>query len=171
MTIQDLAAFSEVVGAIGVIISLVFVAYQLRSNTNVLRAAAYQALHDTEDGFYSDVTTNPDLAKLWELGAKGADSIPEDQRPEWNVMAFRFMYLFQMVHYQRRKGMVDEEFWEAWDTAWVEFMNTNIGMRETYELNKSICTKPFQKYTEQCKTRSTGGRAALFIGGQNEFEK
>ncbi len=83
-------------------------------------------------------------------------------------MALRWVYLFQMAQYQRRKGMVDDEYWEAWDTAWIEFICTNVGIREAYELNVSACTQPFRSYTESCRTRYKGETASLLAGGRTE---
>ena len=78
----------------------------------------------------------------------------------------RFVYLFQMVHYQYRKGMVDDEFWEAWDEAWIEYICTNVGIQEFYDLNKSVCTEPFRNCTESCKNRFKGSQASLYVGGR-----
>ncbi len=165
-----IGAVAEIVGAAGVIISLLFVAIQIRSNTQALRSTEYQYIHDTEDGFYSDTSSDPNLARIWKLGAGGISNVPDEDRPQWEIMAIRYIYLIQMVHYQRRKHMVDDEYWEAWDTAWVEMICTNVGIREIYELNESVCTQPFRFYTESCKARYKGGQASLLVGGRIQPE-
>jgi len=161
-----IGVLAEVVAAIGVIVSLLFVAFQLRSNTHTLRSSAYQALHDTEDGIFSDASSNPTIARIWKQAAGGVANIPEEDQPQWEQMAIRWIYLYQMVHYQHRKGMVDDEFWEAWDQGWTQSICTNVGIREFYELNKSICTEPFRIYTESCKTQFEGERASQYVSGQ-----
>ena len=166
MNWEVIGVLAEVVTAIGVVVSLLFVAFQLRNNTHTLRSSAYQALHDTEDGFYSDASSNPTLARIWKQAAEGTTNIPEEDQPQWEQMAIRWVYLVQMVHYQHRKGMVDDEFWEGWDWAWIEFICTNVGIREFYELNKSICTEPFRIYTESSKTRFTGERSSPYVSGR-----
>ena len=120
MSLDLIVVIAEVVGAAGVILSLLFVAMQLRENTHALRSTESHALHDSENVFYSDLSSDPDLARIWELAPAGISNIPEEDRPQWNIIALRLILLFQMVHYQRRKRMVDDELWEAWDASWVE---------------------------------------------------
>ena len=166
MNLDLIFVLAEVVGAAGVIVSLLFVAMQLRENTHALRAAESQSLHDSENAFYSDISLNPDLARIWEIAPKGSASIPEEDRPQWNILATRTILLFQMVHYQRCKRMVEDELWEAWDASWIEVMSTHIGIREAYEQNETICTAPFREYTDSCKRRYQEGSAAQFIAGR-----
>ncbi len=73
---------SEAIASIAVVGSLLLVVIQLRSNNRTLRSAAYQALHDTEDGFYSDLCNDASLARIWKVGATGTENVPEEDQPQ-----------------------------------------------------------------------------------------
>ena len=46
MTLGDLANLGQIIGAIAVVASVFYVAYQIRQNTNAVRSAAAQAVHE-----------------------------------------------------------------------------------------------------------------------------
>ncbi len=46
MSLTDLANIGQVIGAIAVVISLIYVALQIRQNTNAVRSATAQAVHE-----------------------------------------------------------------------------------------------------------------------------
>jgi hypothetical protein len=46
MTLNDLANIEQVIGAMAVVISLIYVALQIRQNTNAIRAATAQSVHE-----------------------------------------------------------------------------------------------------------------------------
>ena len=164
MSLTELGAIGEFVGAVAVVVSLLFLAVQLRSNTHALRATSYQAIHDSEDRFYSDVSNDADLARIWKQGAHGIDEVPPEDRPRWEMLGQRYVFLIQTVHYQRRKGMIDDEFWTAWDQGWIEMIATHVGIQEIYARNQSVYTPKFREYTEACRSRFRDGRAALLVG-------
>ena len=45
MTIQDLGNIGEVVAAVATVVTLVYLAIQIRANTNAVQAAAAQTVH------------------------------------------------------------------------------------------------------------------------------
>ena len=46
MSLNDLANLGQVIGAIAVVISLIYVALQIRQNTNAVRSATAQTVHE-----------------------------------------------------------------------------------------------------------------------------
>jgi hypothetical protein len=54
LSITELAEVAEVVAGVGVLLSLLYVGFEIRQNTTAVRSTAYQAIHDAEDGFWSD---------------------------------------------------------------------------------------------------------------------
>jgi hypothetical protein len=46
MSLNDLANLGQVIGALAVVISLIYVALQIRQNTAAIRSAAAQTVHE-----------------------------------------------------------------------------------------------------------------------------
>ena len=52
MSLNDLANIGQVIGAIAVVISLIYVAFQIRQNTNAVRSATAQSVHEHFGNWY-----------------------------------------------------------------------------------------------------------------------
>jgi hypothetical protein len=145
MTIGEMAEVAEVVAAVGVLLSLLYVGYEIKQNTTAVRSTAYQAIHDAEDGFWADLASDAGAARLWQQGLDtGLESLEEGDRERFTVVVRRLIYLFQNVHYQYRKGVVDEELWEAWLASLDEFL-FEPGFREVFLDVRLHLSDPFNQ--------------------------
>ena len=143
LSITEVAEVAEVVAAIGVIISLIYLGYEIRQNTVAVRSTAYQAIHDAEDQFWSDLVSEPGVADLWRRGLDvGLEDLTAEERARFTVTARRLIYLYQNVHYQNRKGVVDTELWDAWVASLDEFLAYR-GFRDVLDEVRPHLSGPF----------------------------
>ena len=123
MKIKKVASIAEIVSAIAVIVSLLYLGYEVRQNTAAVKSTAYQSIHDAEDLFWSGISSDAEQSDTWQAGLDGGlQSLNSDQQPQFSITVRRLIYLFQNVHYQRRKGVVDDELWGAWAASLDEFL-------------------------------------------------
>ena len=71
MNWEALGAIGEIVGAVAVVLTLGYVAVQLRQNTRVVRSGTEQAQADAHTGCLSLIAQDPDLTRLYLRGASG----------------------------------------------------------------------------------------------------
>ena len=149
MTITELAEVAEVVAAVGVLLSLLYVGYEVKQNTTAVRSTAYQAIHDAEDGFWSDLASDAGAARLWQQGLdSGLEALAEGDRDRFTVISRRLIYLYQNVHYQYTKGVVDEELWGAWLASLDEFL-AERGFREVLLDVRPHLSDPFNRLVDE----------------------
>lgn len=143
LSITEVAEVAEVVAAIGVIISLIYLGYEIRQNTVAVRSTAYQAIHDAEDQFWSDLVSGPGVADLWQRGLDGGlKGLTAEERARFTVTARRLIYLYQNVHYQNRKGVVDAELWDAWAASLDQYLAYR-GFRDVLDEVRPHLSEPF----------------------------
>ena len=89
MNLNDLANLGQIIGAVAVVISLFYVASQIRQNTNAVRSATAQAVQQAVHQALVEVLTSPELIALV-TGAAGrpaaaappeATPVPAEGRP------------------------------------------------------------------------------------------
>jgi len=61
LTLQDLGNLGELISAIAVVISLVYLAAQIRQNTKSVRTSTYQAILDSSRSDTELILANPHL--------------------------------------------------------------------------------------------------------------
>ena len=64
MSLGDLANLGQIIGAIAVVVSLVYVALQIRQNTNAVPAATSQSVHEHFANWYNSLACDASLSKI-----------------------------------------------------------------------------------------------------------
>ena len=65
MTIVELGALGEFIGAVAVLVTLIYLAVQLRQNTEAIRAQISQARSDQAQEFFLFSADSPHIPEIW----------------------------------------------------------------------------------------------------------
>ncbi|MEM1435548.1 MAG: hypothetical protein AAGG11_15930 [Pseudomonadota bacterium] len=85
MTSNRLSNWISIAANVGVLIGVVFVAFEIRQNTAISRAAVNQSHNDAYRAFRAHVINDADVARIWLAGRRG--------RPLSEVDQYRFTEL------------------------------------------------------------------------------
>jgi hypothetical protein len=80
MSLNDLANIGQVIGAIAVVISLIYVAMQIRQNTNAVRSGTAQTVHEHFAKWYHLVAADDELSQIVATGLRDYGSLSEKDR-------------------------------------------------------------------------------------------
>lgn len=115
MTLQEIAGIAEILGALGVIASLVFVGWQIRENTIATKAHIHEQVTQTYLAFLNSAIANPE-AYATGIQATEADfsKLSAGEKTFFFGTALGFFKHFELMFVQNRKGIMDREIWDAW---------------------------------------------------------
>ena len=133
MNWEAMGSIAELVGAVGVIASLVYWAAQIRHNTRSLRAATYESLARATAESNILLISHPEIANVVESGL-GDFPLDGDARARFIAylrMTFR-RYDSIFLHY--RQGTLPPEAWEAYWNSFRKILRKN-NVREFWERN------------------------------------
>lgn len=85
MNWEAVGAVAELVGAIGVIASLLYLAIQVRSNTRMMRTTAEQDAIDSFRNFQRSLL-EADRLKIFRTGVEDLNALSEDERARFIVL-------------------------------------------------------------------------------------
>jgi len=105
------AAISEAVGALGVILSLLYLASQVRQNTKLSRAATRQALADGAQGLASDAVEVDSIARIMQDAMDGKEVKPHE-RLRMQARCLRDLRFWDNAFYQHTEGLLTDAEWE-----------------------------------------------------------
>lgn len=117
---DQIASFAEVIGAIGVILSLVYVGRQLRQ-------AGAQTVHDNFSGWYSSIQGDPELLGLSINGMKDYGSLTEVEKGRFIAMFMAFTSHSQNAFYKFKDGSLSPDLWRCWAHVSTNFLATPGG--------------------------------------------
>ena len=99
MNWDALGAFAEVVGAVGVIASLVYVSIQLKQNTQSIRdSTVHEVVRDYALGVQS-LNADPELITIFYKGLKDLDSLTELERQRFETSLSSSLRLYENIVY------------------------------------------------------------------------
>jgi len=147
MSIVELGAVGEFLGSIGVILTLVYLAIQIRQNTTTSKAATYSA---TTDGWaqYLQSQSVEDLQLLISLATKPSELT--------TASFYRGYYLCRVIfrrmehdYYQYKADTFDRDTWNAYLTSWREDTFNNPAFRAMWTLQRDYLDPNFVQFMDR----------------------
>lgn len=126
MTLSDAANIGQVLGALGVVLSLIFVGLQVRQNTKSLRSSTLQ--RNTQ--LWVDwlmIIADPKFAAVYAKGSSGYDLEAVEFRQFFLLCRALFMGM-EDQHYQFRQGLLDRDAYLGYEIVVREQI---VGRRHT----------------------------------------
>ena len=145
-TLEQLGDLGEFVGAIGVIISLLYLATQVRQNTRSIKGSAYQTMYSSSIEMSALVSRDIDTATVFRKGLEGHDQLTQDELIQFSgIMQAQFSG-FQMFYGMWRRGLIDDLEWQP-VTSNIEFFLRRPGGIAWWQIRLQLDTH-FTKFVE-----------------------
>ena len=148
MNWDGIVAVSQLVAALGVIVSLIFLAVQLRQNTKAVKASSIQNLIQSMSSTAEAHVESKYLVPILLKANAGWDTLTEEEQARlhfWFVMAFR---RFEGVYFQRQLGLVDSSVTDGFERSHISILSSKSGHAWWAEA-KEIFNSGFVTYVDE----------------------
>ena len=112
MNWDALGAIGELVGATAVVLTLGYLAVQIRQSSKSSRQQSYNDLVSRRSDIYNKMVESDDLTAIAIAGMRG-DAMNEIDAQRFTSLMLNNMSHFQDVFIQRKNGLVEEDVWLA----------------------------------------------------------
>ena len=109
MSLQELSQIGEFLGGLSVLLTLVYLALQIRGNTKAVRLAGAQQTNDAMIQGYRQLAEDSELNRIFRSGTRDINSLTEDEAGRFYALWAATLYVAQNWLYQRDNGALDEE--------------------------------------------------------------
>ncbi|MFT4799239.1 hypothetical protein [Congregibacter sp.] len=108
-------AIAEVVGALGVLMTLAYLAIQIRDNTRSLQAASLESvLNGPRDRYFLPMASDSDMADIYARGLNSLENLDEKEVRRFFYMMYEQLFQLQQVMHLRERELIPEVDYEAW---------------------------------------------------------
>ncbi len=126
------ATVAEVIGAAGVIASLIYLALQVRASTRASAVESKLVSASFQLDFYKMLVQYPELQEIMVRGRKGLESLSREDAHRFSNLLNIAFGSFSAAHFQFRKGSVSEsDFYENLVT--IQYFLRSPGCRQWWE--------------------------------------
>ena len=140
------AAIAELLGALGVIASLVYLATQVRASSLQAKHAAAQSVLSQVQSVAQTLAANPQLADVYARGTRGLEHLNGDaellQFSGQVVSAFR---PYEELYYYHQDGVIDDWTWKSVE-ALLGVQAGSAGFSQWWQVRRSFFSPEFQAY-------------------------
>jgi len=109
MDLAQLALIGEFLGGLSVLLTMVYLAVQVRGNTRAMHSNIAQQTHDTITNFYMDMAKDENLNRTARMGFDDLTGLSEEDTGRFYAACTAVMFMCQNLLYQARSGSSDEE--------------------------------------------------------------
>lgn len=148
MSLSDLASLGSFVSGIAVLLSLIFVAVQLRQNTEAVRASSSQAHEGELHEVLRPIIENDDVAELFRLGFEGGlRSLSDNQRVRYMVIMSGIARYYQASWLRWRQGQLDKVQWHSVECNFRDLF-PHTGFQEYWSIRRNWYSAEFAAWAD-----------------------
>jgi len=159
VTLENLGNVGEFLGAIAVLISLIYLALQIRHNTVTVRAGTSAAISESLARVTELLGADPEAARVYMLGLAGNSDLSPAENFQFNFLFATYMRRVENAYYQQLRGFVDSEHWQTTERTLALTM-TLPGARHRWEGSRSVYSDRFTAYVDTVLTNLGSSAAA-----------
>jgi hypothetical protein len=158
MTLEEIYYVGQTIAVVALLISILFVGYQIRQNTKAIRATSHHAITDSFNQINALIISDPKVARLWRLGMAGSAELNEDDATSFSLMALAYMRIFETLYYQYKNGTMDKKLFDA-ELNTLKWTAANPGFREWWAKNPISLSNDYRDFINGLIAEATAPRA------------
>ena len=146
LTLKKWAAVAEIIAAVAVIISLVFVVQSINQNTAAVQSANDNFMYELQYARTRDIVSSPGMAEIYLKVRRGEQlSDVEQERFFWDKL--QELSLWELGFNRNRDGLYATGLWEGWN-QYYETEFTSQFSQEWWEESRRFYQQDFQDHVD-----------------------
>jgi hypothetical protein len=145
MNWDAISAVSQLIGSIAVVVSVLYLAVQMRSSTRVARVAAMDAAAAALRDVTKPFMENAELARLWRTGLENLDALSAEDKARFFHAAHQFLKALETIHYHYVYGLLDPQLWAGWRELLHHYVATP-GIHHYLSLRGAVFSERFRTF-------------------------
>lgn len=128
-----IGAVGEILGAIAVVATLIYLTVQLKQNSLQIRLSSSQTAANNYSGRIIEVLSDPELLSLWRSGLRSFLDLTLDEQARFHATMLGFQTTFTTNRQLYAEGVISESLFRGWADDWVRILKCP-GAAEWWEL-------------------------------------
>ena len=152
MNLETINVWGQLIASLGVIVSLFYVAAQVRQNTRSARAVVVDSLARSMHDLAIQMAQNDQLLMTASM-LKDWSSASEMERARYASFMLGYIKLFENGWFQMRQGTLEAEQWEGYD-AFLRSVWMVPTVKTWWSMRRTFFAAGFRNYVENLKEAS-----------------
>lgn len=115
--LRRLALGAEIVSAIAVIVTLIFLIFGMKENTNALQAQTYQELMRDVNNWRSSIREKERDQTLSKFRLDGFDSLPKGEQDLVRIIFLELWGIYEAAYFANERGVLGADEWARFENV------------------------------------------------------
>lgn len=142
------ALAAEITAALGVIVSVIYLAAQVGDNTVALRAQSHSNALVQFNTTNAMLVQDPELAEIYDRGLASPDTLSSVEWTRLGIYLLIAVNAWEYTYYLHEDGSIPEQLWDGGNAYYV-YLATTPGLRRFWAENGFAYAEPFHSYADQ----------------------
>jgi hypothetical protein len=122
---EAISAIGQIVGALAVVISLIYLAREIRSNARSARLASV----GTINRWLGQIASHPHLAEVWHRGIRDMESLKGPDGATFHALMLQLFHIFNEMYYEQLEGHLEPRLWREIETPMRDMIKAWSGIQ------------------------------------------
>ena len=154
MTLEQASLVAQIVSAVAVIASLLFVGVQLKQATAAIRGSSSEAHSALYTELVHSIIDNADFARIWSTGLTDPKSLHDDEWVRFVAYSSALFRQYETSRVQWQKGRLDNEHWHTVEKQAISFAHLP-GIKAAWEIRGHWYSREFRAWFESLDGNET----------------
>ena len=145
---EAISAIGQIVGAIGVVVSLIYVATEVRNSARATQLASRRSISEIFTQLSRQLAEHPDLRELYYRGLHDFESLEGTDLVGFAQVMLQLFRAYEEAYYGHLEGDVDPRLWRGWEAA-MRDVNGYPGVQAYWRSRSHWYSEEFAKYINQ----------------------
>ncbi len=114
--LDQLANLGEFIGGVAVLVTLIYLALQIRAGAKEQRMATMREATREMATVAQAIGDSNEKAEIWMQGVSRFEELGAAERLRFSVISMHGFRTFEQVFYQARDGVIEPEIWKGFET-------------------------------------------------------
>jgi len=147
MTLDTVQVIAEAIGALAVMLSVVYLAIQVKRNTSATYSQTYQAATSSFAEMAAIVGASKETARVFTLGMSDPGELDESEYSQFAYLAISLLRRFENIYFQHQSGMINDDFWTGHSDNLLWFYH-QPGFQKMWQERRYAFSEGFREFVD-----------------------
>jgi len=160
--LEALGNIGDFIGGIAVVATLLYLAVQIRQNSQSVKSASAQAMLDSLSRTLNSIGASPEASRVFTKGQLRPDDLTEDEASQFAHLILGWFRVVEQAFYQNRTGGLDAKLWNGY-VAQLSSLMQSPGVQRWWSVRRPLFHPEFQSFIENLSVDGTVPSATIVL--------
>jgi hypothetical protein len=133
---------------LAVVVTLVYLAIQIRHNTRAVRSGMHQDMVESTLRIAESLSDNENIARIVLKADEDYVNLTKEEFIRFEAYADRVFGNFESVFYSYRNSMIEQDLWESWESSFLRDIS-RTALRRFWHDERPLHLRDFMDFIDQ----------------------